>query len=223
MRHLSEDWPEIRPRPHLGGCACRCCRGRRADRYIERLASQSLSTALRHAQDPWEGEAGATLARLRLEAGGGKAPAGPGSPRPPGRIPCSIRLTASSAVPLGALGWSRDHMRRGALRLYIVYRQATPLYVGHVHGRSQSVAEHVMAYRRGEGIGGPASDTARLHRELTTAPGQISVVALDWHHPTFPRTPDMTRSIEGLLRAVVRPTIHTAAVTTFEEDEADAV
>ena len=57
MRRLSEDWPEIRPRAHPGACDCRRCRTTRARRYVDRLASQSLSTALRHAQDPWEAEA----------------------------------------------------------------------------------------------------------------------------------------------------------------------
>jgi hypothetical protein len=118
---------------------------------------------------------------------------------------------------------SEEHTRRVGLRLYIVYRRAKALYVGHIHGRDQSVAAHVIAYQRGRGIGGPASDTARLHRELATNPGEISVVALDWHHARFPRTPDMTRAVEGLLRTVVKPTIHTATVTTFEEDEIDAL
>lgn len=52
MRDLTENRPEARPSGHDGMiCECRRCRARRADRYVERLADRSLSTALRHAQD----------------------------------------------------------------------------------------------------------------------------------------------------------------------------
>ena len=68
MRSVREDWPEIRPRGHAGACSCRGCRARRADRYVERLASQSLSTALRHAQDPWEEAWEATRPALSIRS-----------------------------------------------------------------------------------------------------------------------------------------------------------
>ena len=48
-----ENWPS---RTHSHGCGCRSCRD--GDRRIDRLASRSLSAALRHAQDRFESDFG---------------------------------------------------------------------------------------------------------------------------------------------------------------------
>ena len=96
MRSVREDWPEIRPQPHVGACGCRGSGARCTARYVERLASQSLSTALRHAQDPLEEEVGATLRQLAFEAGRksrARAPAGAGkgSSKPPQAITSGVQ------------------------------------------------------------------------------------------------------------------------------------
>src|SRR4051812_20347541 len=133
MRGVREDWPEIRPPKRAGACACRDCPARRADRYVERLARQSLSTALRHAQDPWE-EA--------LEAG------------PP--------AATTDAVTVDPVIWSKpatvsdlinkrrsDFETVGRNRVYKVTRDGKVLYVGGTWGARQCVAGRIREHVEG--------------------------------------------------------------------------
>ena len=130
----------------------------------------------------------------------------------PFRYPLPTRAGAGPLTP------------RGLHRLYVVYDASAPLYVGHVRGEDQSIAKHLNDYHNGRGVGAEGSDTQRLSARLQTWETQpVWVVGVDWYNRNLPRTADVTRSVEGLLRTVVRPRFHTPGVSSFEEGEVHAL
>jgi hypothetical protein len=130
MRNMREDWPEIRARPRAGAYDCRRCRARHADRYVERLANQSLSTALRHAQDAWESEA-----RYWPEA---EWPGG--DIKLPGRFSGWSRPTPLNDVVSATSGVFT--LSKAKLLYRIADGQPQPLYIGSAY--TQTIQSRVM-------------------------------------------------------------------------------
>jgi hypothetical protein len=145
MRNLSENWPEMPMPRHRILCECVRCRQRRiSDNYIERLADQSLSTALRHAQDWAEMEADeAGLDRTKR--------AGP----PKGLI---LRQSIRWSKPASVAEILDEHaetllkddffkpLSNKRLRLYCVTRGGKVLYIGLIYGTGQSVGNRIRQH-----------------------------------------------------------------------------
>jgi len=131
MRSVSEYRPEHGRGRQSMVCECLRCRTRRTDDYVERLASQSLSTALRHAQDPWEQSASVA----------GRAST---TPLPP--IDRNLRWSVPASVSdiinrrAAAITGFDD---KGKLRMYRITRGGKDLYFGIVSGPGQSVSSRI--------------------------------------------------------------------------------
>lgn len=232
MHDLTEDWPEIRPPRYHRPCACADCRAGRTDRQVERLASQSLSTALRHAQD------------LSDEAG--PAPR-IGSPGPdiklPGiwsgwKGPTSVQdvLAKSPPYPFGV---------RDGRMLYRIYEEGrnVPLYIG--SAKSSTIKERVASHfrplltkkkltlRKTKPIAAlqklsPADALARLAamdseiekmRLLLVRSGKPIRVAYGTVQATDKRYPvdaKLLHAFELALQVLERPSSYVGSVRTFE-------
>jgi hypothetical protein len=122
---VSENWPE---RGHRGGCACGRCQRER--RMVERLARESLSTALRHAQDSSEAWYG-----FEAQTQGGDLNLGGTSlGRWRGWSPASVDLLAIYIAANDADQRIPEvyRQRNSARLLYRIYEQnkQIPLYIG---------------------------------------------------------------------------------------------
>jgi hypothetical protein len=71
---------------------------------------------------------------------------------------------------LSQIGATRpsDLDRRGQQQVYAIYKKGSkrPLYVGHVHGRKQSVLRRLLAHMSGATAGSATSATGKLSKEL---------------------------------------------------------
>ena len=205
MLNPREDWPEIRPRPHLGSCPCRSCRGRSADRYVERLASQSLSTALRHAQDPGEAAHEAT------------------------------RPSEMSVGPIGPIAWSapvsvydivnrrapKDFETKGRYRVYRITRDGKELYVAGVWSPTKSVADRIREHHDGGVIETKlrTSEQHNIRKLIKQVPTRTMVRYADVIAPPGHRAgPKLTHAVELLLATKIKPQIYMPNVVSFEDD-----
>src|SRR3954470_7720273 len=118
MRSVSEHWPETYRGRQSMVCECLRCRTRRADDYVERLASQSLSTALRHAQDPWE--------QFASEAGRASTTTLPQIDR---KLHWSAPASISDIIN-GRTPTTTGFEDKGKLRIYRITRGGKNLYFG---------------------------------------------------------------------------------------------
>ena len=214
MRSMSENWPEIRPRRHADACSCRGCRVQRSDRYVDRLATQSLSTALRHAQDPWEDA---------WEAGRSSTTALPAI-----TVPWSAPISLKD-LKAGKVGKFGD---RGKLRVYRIHPAGSgrPLYIGMVHGATQSVAGRIADHLKGKKVGKQTSETYQLSKALREAPddGKLMIRFADIDPPArFRNNKKFFHGVEMLLQAALKPQIDNPGSLTFEddtfEDDAEAI
>jgi hypothetical protein len=211
MRRLSEDWPEARlalDGRHALLCVCDRCRVRRANRYVERLADQSLSTALRHAQDGWEDG---------WEAGRRSTTALPGI-GVAWSAPVSLAELAAGAPTAAAF---RDP---GKLRLYRIHLAGSrrPLYLGMVSGARQSVARRLTEHLAGRKVGRQTSETRQLYEALRGAPDRSKVLIRYADMPVppgFRHDRKFLHGVEMLLQAAMRPTIHNPGSLTFEDPQ----
>jgi hypothetical protein len=203
-------------------CACPRCRLASREANIERLASESLSVALRHAQEDWESTKRQRKTKTRAAA-----------PRRPKSLPgTDIGLDWARPIAFTDLAKTKQAAlkAKGKQQAFVigVKGERRPLYVGHIHGKDQTVIKHVSDYLAGKGIGGPNSDTARLHRELERFKQlgklqDVYVQAIDYSVPQAyqtrgDHTGDLTRSIEGLTRAMLNPIFYDPNVTSFEDE-----
>jgi hypothetical protein len=139
-----ENWP---PQSHAFGC--RCARCRRGDPLIERLADQTLSTALRHAQNRAEHE-------LDLEDELGlEAATGPGKIKLPGNFggwqgAVTLAQLFDTANPPSKLFTQTYHpSKAGFGLLYRIYEESNPvpLYIG--MALKTPIRARVMSHLRG--------------------------------------------------------------------------
>jgi hypothetical protein len=212
MRNLREDWPEIRPRGHGGACSCHGCRARRADRYIDRLATQSLSTALRHAQDPWED-------------------AWEAAPSASTDTVVVNPVKWSAAVTVDQINKNDQKVKQSRFdavnqnRVYKITRDGKTLYVGGVWGASQSVAGRIKKHFKGS----PGSDATisrseerQIRKQIKEKPDSTYVQYADVKTPEGHLAgPKYTHAVELLLATKLKPAIYVRHVVTFEgEDDA---
>jgi hypothetical protein len=216
MRYMSEAWPEARSGRdgmHNGlVCSCRSCRVRRSD-LVERLADQSLSTALRHSQD--EGR------EAEWEAGRRSSTSLPSIGRIPWSAPVSIgdlKAGAPAAGPFRA---------KGKYRLYRICRPGGrhPLYVGMVHGATQSVSGRINDHLSGKGAGKTdLSTTKRLHDELKGMSAQDrNRLLVRFAEPPVPPalkgSPQFLHAVELLAQQAMRAKHRNRGnVVTFEDE-----
>ena len=209
MRHVREDWPQTRPRGHADRCSCPGCRNRRVTRYVDRLASQSLSTALRHAQDPWEdawesGPPSSDTVQLVVNP-----------------ITWSKPATVSDLINKRSAAFESV----GGNRVYKITRDGKPLYVGGAWGARQSVAGRIRQHV--EGHPGTASQQRRSEeKQLRKAiKDQRTTTYVQYADVVAPRShragPKYTHAIELLLATLIGPSIYVPYVVSFE-DEHDA-
>ena len=198
-------------------CACARCRLASREAAIDRLASESLSAALRHAQEAWESTKRKRKASARA------------APRPKSLPGTNIGLDWTQRIALTDLAKTKQAAlkAKGKQQAFVigVKGEKRPLYVGHIHGKNQNVIKHVNDYLAGKGIGGPNSDTARLHKELARFKRlgklqDVYVQAIDYSVPQAyqtrgDHTGDLTRSIEGLTRAMLNPIFYDPNVTSI--------
>ena len=202
-------------------CPCTRCRPASRDAAIDRLANESLSAALRHAQEMWESPKRQRKAKARAV------------PRRPKQLPgTDIGLDWTRPIALTDLAKTKQAALKGKGKQQAfvigVKGEKRPLYVGHIHGKKQNVIKHVSDYLAGKYIGGATSDTGRLHRELERFKQlgklqDVYVQAIDYSVPQAyqtrgDHTGDLTRSIEGLTRAMLNPVFYDPNVTSFEDE-----
>ena len=218
----AENWPRDL---HGGGCGCSRCRRRST---IDRLADQSLSTALRHAQS-------------RAEADFGEEAASP-----PGRVTLPGSFSGwKRPVTLAELFADPPPAPYGATAfpaLYRIYAEGTqiPLYVGMVLKTSIAarVASHVrrLITRHGApaktaqvkaiAATSPAdfqrkrSEIARLRVLVAQIAGarrvkvQFGTVELDGGRRPDPK---LLHAYEAALQVIERPRAYVGGVWTFED------
>jgi hypothetical protein len=217
MRDLGENWPKTRKAPHGGNglvCECRRCRIRRGA-LVERLADQSLSAALRHAQDdPWE-------AAWTTETDS------------PTLLPSLGPIRWSAPVSLRDLNTrtpaSRAFFEKGKLRLYRICRRGAPrpLYVGMVHGAGQSVARRIQDHLNPNKVGrSPRSATRALLVELMrdTPAAELNRLMIRFAEPPVPagfrNNPQFLHAVELLAQqALDAKHRNMGDVVTFEDEE----
>jgi hypothetical protein len=221
-----ENWP---PRNDSRRCDCPRCREARA---IDRLANQSLSVALRHAQNRAESE-------LRFEAA-----------QPPGPLTLPGKFSGwRAATPLPTvLSPGRPHLFgvTGTPLLYRVYEEGKqiPLYIGMVTRSSiaSRVASHMrgLLTRAGTLAGTPAAraisavtaaDFQRSRSEieklriLVAQSGRASRVKVQHGSVELPgnKPPDakLLHAYEAALQVIERPHSYVGTVWTFEDDFED--
>lgn len=220
MRTMSEAWPEVRRGRgaiHNGlVCECRRCRVQRGS-LVERLADQSLSTALRHAQDdPWE-------AGWATEADS------------PTILPSLGPIRWSAPVSLRDLNnrtpASRAFREKGKLRLYRICKpgERRPLYVGMVHGARQSVAQRIYDHLNPNKVGtSPRSATRALLVELMrdTPAADLNRLMIRFAEPPVPagfrNNPQFLHAVELLAQqALDAKHRNKDGVVTFEDKDED--
>ena len=220
-----ENWP---PRDHFGGCGCSRCR---QSAMVDRLANQSLSVALRHAQNRAESELGFEAATrggpitLPGKFGGWKD--------------ATPLATVLSPTPPSLFGKPRIPI------LYRIYEEGkqTPLYIGMV--TRSSIAARVASHMRGlltksgtlaktpaaRAISAvtPAdferrkSELAKL-RILVAQSGRASRVKVQHGSvvelPGGKKQPDakLLHAYEAALQVIERPHSYVGTVWTFEDD-----
>ena len=203
--------------------------GREAEGTATSSENANVHALRSRLSDQWEAATTEAIERLHLEATG-RAPkrtvACP--PRVPAFLSARVSLRCTDMVTLSPpLSTTTGPLAsKGLFRLYVVYEDDTPLYVGRIDGAEQSIARHINQYHTGlPYIGGAGSDTNSLHQDLrdATKRGRIKIVGIDWYSTILQESADVNRSLEGLLRAVVKPKYHNPKIATFEEDEADAL
>ena len=217
-----ENWPPRNNSPR-GDCP-RC----RQAREIDRLANQSLSVALRHAQNRAESE-------LRFEAA-----QSPGAITLPGRF---SGWRAATPLPI-VLSPSRPHLFgvTGTPLLYRIHEEGKqiPLYIGMVTRSSiaSRVASHMrgLLTRAGTLARTPAAraisavtpaDFQRSRSEieklriLVTQSGRASLVKVQYGCVELPgdKRPDakLLHAYEAALQVIERPHSYVGTVWTFED------
>jgi hypothetical protein len=202
-------------------CECLRCRKRRVDGLVERLADQSLSTALRHAQDPWEDVAD--------EAGRASTTTLPPITRElRWSAPASIVDVANGRVPEFNEP-NKQIKKRNKLRLYRITHGRKNLYFGIVHGVNKSVSdrikEHWMA-PAGTAKQRERSEAKQLAKWLKDNKSNLQATLVryaDIDAPTpYRHDPKYVHAIELLAQSALRPQIYVRGSLTFEdEDDAD--
>jgi hypothetical protein len=225
-----ENWPS---QTHTVGCGCRSCRS--GDRQIDRLASRSLSAALRHAQDRFESDFGYEAATP-----GGSITL-PGIFKGwRGAITLGDLLGPNPPLPFTLSGRPPSN---GSGRLYRVYQEnkQRPLYIGMAYDASiqDRVASHFrsvvtqagkLANTRRVGnlaalgaaqLGALKSEIAKL-RALTAAAGMNATIKVQHGEVTpaagQPMDPKLLHAFESALQVLERPHSYVGSARTFEAD-----
>jgi hypothetical protein len=224
---MHENWPPV---SHAYGC--RCARCRRGDPMIERLADQTLSTALRHAQNRAESELGAESAT------------------PAGRITLPGKWSGwSGAVSLKVLfapGAPKIFTQKprpitdGYGLLYRVYEEhkQRPLYIGMAY--KDSIHDRVVSHLRGvvRKSGTPAQNqqtrtlAARLP-QIATVQSEIVKLQILTTQPAlgllkvqfgkveadsgYTMSPKVLHVFEAALQVLEKPHSYVGSSRTFEE------
>jgi hypothetical protein len=209
MRDLSENWPENVPVRHRILCECvRCRRVRLSNRYVERLADLSLSTALRHAQD-W--------AELDWSEAGRK------STMVLSPIEREIRWSAPASVSDILAKRAPDFEVPGRLRAYRITRDGKELYFGIVFGAGQSVGERIREHAANTAFT-PAqrarSESKQLAKLLQEKRRTTMVRFSDISIPApFRKDPKYLHAIELLLQSSLRPLVYLPSSISFEDND----
>lgn len=209
MHDVSENWPESRAGCDRIVCECvRCRRVRPTDRYVERLADQSLSTALRHAQ-------------LRAETDAGEA--GRASTMVLKPIDPVIGWSAPASVSDILAERAPSFEARGKLRAYRITRAGRELYFGIVYAPGQSVAQRIRDHAANTGFT-PAqrgrSESKQLAKLLADKRRTTMVRFADIAAPAAYRSdPKYLHAIELLLQNALRPLVYIPSSLTFEDDD----
>jgi hypothetical protein len=208
MRGMSEHRSETTRQTMV--CDCLRCRKRRVDGLVERLADQSLSTALRHAQDPWE--------HLAHEAGHKSTTILP---------PISPALRWSAPISVSDLDNDRPaaapFAEPGKLRLYRITRDGRNVYFGIVHAPGQSVSKRIKSHLQNTGWTAAQrrrSESKQLAQRLqdkkkTTFVRYANIDA----PPRYRKDPKYLHAIELLAQSALRPQIYIPQNLTFEDED----
>lgn len=224
---VRENWPPMR---HAHGC--RCARCRRGEPLIERLADQTLSTALRHAQN-------------RAEAGQGfEAQTPAGKIELPGTF-SGWRESLTVAVlfgpnPPAMFTRKPNPSTDGFGLLYRAYEQfkQQPLYIGmafgtsirdrilsHLYrvitkaGQKAKTAQVANLAQRMSRIGSIQSEIEKLrilaaHPSVGTIRVQYATVTAN---PGYPLTPKFLHVFEAALQVLEKPRSYVGSARTFED------
>jgi hypothetical protein len=209
MRNLSENWPKTAMPQHRIVCECiRCRRSRVSQRYVERLADQSLSTALRHAQDWAEMETDET----------GRASTMLLKPLDP-----AIRWSAPASVSDILAKRAADFEVPGRLRAYRITRDGKELYFGLVYAPGQSVGQRIRDHVANTGFSAARrrrSESKQLAKLLEDKRRTTMVRFADIAAPSPYRSdPKYAHAIELLLQNSLRPLIYIPSSLTFEDED----
>jgi hypothetical protein len=211
MRGVSEHRSETMRQAMV--CECLRCRKRRVDGYVERLAGQSLSTALRHAQDPWD--------HLAHEAGHkSTAILPPINPELRWSAPVSVSDIVNDRPAAALLD------EPGKLRLYRITRDGRNVYFGIVHAPDQSVSKRIKSHLQNTGWAAAQrrrSESKQLAQLLQDKKKTTFVRYADIKAPPrYRNDPKYLHAIELLAQSALRPQIYIPQNLTFEdEDDAD--
>jgi hypothetical protein len=229
----SENWPPMR---HGSRCGCRCCRSDR--RSIDWLTSESLSTALRHAQNRYEQELEDEVedalesgyendfeddfdAFDTWEASRKSKTKLPGLDVAWSKAATLKDLAAKKAAAPPSAGAFHD---KGKMRVYRIYKKGSrkPLYVGMVHGSDQSVAQRIQDHLSGKKVGQAKSETKQLADALKAVKDQ-SEMLIRYGEITPPKGfrdgAKFVHGVEMLLQSMLQPQIYNPGSLTFEEVE----
>lgn len=203
----SEDWPKLR---YESGCGCG--RRQRREAAVERLARESLSVALRHAQDP-----------LEMEDEFGFEAATPGGTITLPGTWSGWRHATPILTVLG--GGGRPEFKDGRPRLYRIYepRKQKPIYIGMAYRSTiqRRIGDELNPARP---AGGRGSEIQRL-RDLVLVgvpPKTRSdiMVQYGWVTPHPPHQVDakLLHAFELALAYLERPHTYNPDIWSFEED-----
>jgi hypothetical protein len=221
-----ENWPRM---DHQAGCRCTRCRGRGA--IIERLADQSLSVALRHAQSRFEGAIGTEAAAVGRDI------------TLPGKFTGWDTVRAVTVNELFGGTPPREYtvppVRGVAPGLLYRISGTTPLYIGmapasSIRGRVASHFRHLIT-RRGRpaqtqqakdlraktdaDFDNSGSEVERLR--LLIAPTRLRGLKVEcgkvWPSAGYPMDFKLLRAFEAALQVLERPKAYVGDVWTFED------